>query len=115
MPILRQSVLVTGSFTFLSVFSSFVSCFLDVFCYWIFYNIFVFRVVSDCADDDDDTAPGFVDGAAVDAVDDDDDDKNGTISITLWPRFFQLCLLSYLMSVEYQSEQARLFLFVVVG
>ena len=54
------------------VFESFITAFfeLDVDCV-----VFV--------DDDDDAAPGFVDGAAVDAVDDDDDVKNGTILLTL--------------------------------
>ena len=61
------------------------SCFLEsFFVIESFITVFVFRVVLDCAvDDDDDAAPGFVDGAAVDAVDDDDDDKNGTILLTL--------------------------------
>ncbi len=70
----------------------------------------MFELDVDCAvfDDDDD-------GAAVDAVDDDDDDKNVTILLTLWPRFFQSYLLFDLMSSEHHPEQARLFLFVVLG
>ncbi len=49
-----------------------------------FITAFVFCFVSDCADDDDDdAAPGFVDGTAVDASDGDDDDNNGTIFVTL--------------------------------
>ena len=46
-----------------------------------FITVF-FELDVDCTDDDD-AAPGFVDGAAVDAVDDDDEDKNGTILLTL--------------------------------
>ena len=89
----------------------YVSCgkLLGEFCFFeSFFIPVLFELDVDCEVFDDD------DGAAVDAVDDGDDVKNGTNLLTLCPRFFQFCLLFYLLSLEHHSEQAILFLFVVL-